>query len=67
VSAQTGAGLAELCQQIAAALVPEAPPPGAAVPFMPALAAAIHEVRRLVAVSAAQALERLERLCQECG
>jgi tRNA modification GTPase len=33
VSAKTGEGLSELCAAIAGRLVPEAPPPGAAVPF----------------------------------
>lgn len=33
VSAQTGEGLAELCQAMAGWLVPDPPPPGAAVPF----------------------------------
>lgn len=46
VSARTGAGLAELCQTIAAKLVPEAPPPGAAVPFTPHLCRQIEEARR---------------------
>jgi hypothetical protein len=33
VSARTGAGIAELCAALARALVPDVPPPGAAVPF----------------------------------
>jgi tRNA modification GTPase len=37
VSARTGAGIPELCEAIARRLVPEAPAPGAAVPFMPEL------------------------------
>lgn len=37
VSAQTGAGLEELCETVAHRLVPEPPPVGAAVPFTPAL------------------------------
>jgi tRNA modification GTPase len=37
VSAQSGAGLGELCEAIARRLVPEPPPVGAAVPFTPAL------------------------------
>lgn len=37
LSALTGMGIAELCQALAGWLVPEAPPPGAAVPFIPAL------------------------------
>lgn len=35
VSAATGAGLPELCHALAGWLVPEPPPPGAAVPFTP--------------------------------
>jgi tRNA modification GTPase len=38
VSARTGAGLADLCDQISRRLVPDPPPPGAAVPFTPELA-----------------------------
>jgi tRNA modification GTPase len=34
VSARTGAGMAALCQALAAWLVPDPPPPGAAVPFI---------------------------------
>src|SRR5262249_15409715 len=37
VSAKTAAGIAELCQIISRRLVPEAPSPGAALPFTPAL------------------------------
>jgi tRNA modification GTPase len=33
VSALTGAGIAELCEALASVLVPEAPPPGTAIPF----------------------------------
>lgn len=45
VSAQTGAGLADLCQQLSRWLVPEAPPAGAAVPFTADLC---DDVRRLL-------------------
>jgi tRNA modification GTPase len=37
VSARTGAGLDELCRSLAEWLVPEPPPPGAAIPFTPEL------------------------------
>jgi tRNA modification GTPase len=37
VSAHTGAGIAELCAVLARVLVPDAPPPGVAVPFTAAL------------------------------
>jgi tRNA modification GTPase len=67
VSAQTGAGLAELCQGIAGTLVPQAPPPLTPVPFTTGLSAAIHEVRRLLATSIREALGRLAKVCQECG
>jgi tRNA modification GTPase len=48
VSARTGEGLAELCQRLAAWLVPEAPAPGAAVPFAPALGEMVHRLQALV-------------------
>jgi tRNA modification GTPase len=60
VSAQTGAGLAELCAALSRWLVPEPPAPGAAVPFTPALAEALEEARRqLVAGRAAEAQKAL--------
>jgi tRNA modification GTPase len=43
VSAKSGAGLTELCQYLANWLVPELPPPGAAVPFTMALCDAVEE------------------------
>jgi tRNA modification GTPase len=43
VSALTGAGLAELVETIARWLVPNPPPPGAAVPFTPSLASQVEE------------------------
>jgi tRNA modification GTPase len=45
VSAQTGAGLAELVQALAGWLVPQPPPPGAAVPFTPLLCDRVAEAR----------------------
>lgn len=49
VSAATGAGIPELIAAIVANLVQAAPPPGAAVPYTPALADATVAARRLVA------------------
>lgn len=48
VSAATGAGLPELIAAVVGALVPAAPPPGAAVPFTPALAGAVERAHQLV-------------------
>jgi tRNA modification GTPase len=48
VSAVTGAGLAELCSVVLSRLVPEAPPPGAAVPFTPRQCEQIAEAKRLL-------------------
>src|SRR5206468_8294358 len=68
VSARTGMGLAELCQALANWLVPSPPPPGAAVPFTPALADAVTEVRRLVRDgNPAEALRRLDVAAAERG
>jgi tRNA modification GTPase len=47
VSARTGDGCAELAQALAKCLVPEAPPPGAAVPFTPRLADAVERAYQL--------------------
>ncbi|HYV37912.1 MAG TPA: GTPase [Gemmataceae bacterium] len=67
VSAHTSAGLPELCQAIATWLVPRAPPPGAAVPFSPALADAIAEIASLTKSGrTTEALGKLENLCREC-
>jgi tRNA modification GTPase len=46
VSAQTGEGLAELCEGLASWLVPDPPPPGAAVPFTAALCDAVEQAYR---------------------
>jgi tRNA modification GTPase len=59
VSAQTGEGLADLCQALAQWLVPEPPPPGAAVPFTPPLCEWAGEVRRCCALGQAQEALRL--------
>jgi tRNA modification GTPase len=44
-SAATGAGVADLCREIAARLVPDAPPSGAAMPFTDAIADAIADAQ----------------------
>ncbi len=49
VSAKTGAGLAELCTALVDQLVPDSPPPGAAVPFTPRLCDGIAETQRTLA------------------
>lgn len=43
VSARTGEGLDRLCNQIVQRLIPAPPPPGAAIPFTPALADAVEQ------------------------
>ena len=53
VSALSGEGLGDLCAALAGWLVPEAPPPGAAVPFTEPLAAAVEEMQRLLAAGGA--------------
>ena len=67
VSARTGAGLAELCAAMAQRLVPDPPLPGAAVPFMPCLAAAIEEAYQIVGAGrTAEALADLEANLANC-
>jgi tRNA modification GTPase len=51
VSARTGEGLGELCSIVVARLVPDPPPPGAAVPFTPQLCAGIVETQRALTTS----------------
>lgn len=46
LSAATGAGLAEFCQTLTHWLVPDPPPPGAAVPFTPALCDVLQQASR---------------------
>jgi tRNA modification GTPase len=46
VSAQTGRGIPTLCEAIARWLVPEAPPPGAGVPYSPSLCSAVEAAWR---------------------
>jgi tRNA modification GTPase len=65
VSALAGTGIAELCEVVAKLLVPDVPPPGAAVPFTPALADAVSAARREVQAShLAQALTTLARAAE---
>lgn len=49
VSARTGEELEELCAAVVARLVPDPPPAGAAVPFMPRLCEGIAEAQRALA------------------
>jgi len=68
VSARTGEGIAELCAAIATWLVPEPPPPGAAVPFTPEQVEAIASARRhLRAGDLAQARRALAQLREVAG
>lgn len=65
VSALTGAGLSELCAAVIARLVPEPPPPGAAVPFTTPLCEGIalaHHV--LAAGDAVEARRIVASLCE---
>jgi len=63
VSAKTNAGLAELCQVLSGWLVPEPPPPGAAVPFGPELCDRIEEASQLCTQgSISQAMEILKTI-----
>jgi tRNA modification GTPase len=65
VSAREGAGLNELCQALAGWLVPDPPPPGAAVPFTPDLCSRLEEVRNeLSAGKKREALRLLESLME---
>jgi tRNA modification GTPase len=60
VSATTGAGLPALCDAVAGWLVPTPLPPGAAVPFTPALCDRVETARRQLAAGApGQAAETL--------
>lgn len=63
VSARTGHGLPELIQKIVRGLVPEPPPPGAAVPFtdrqIQLLQAAQHALRRNDPAAAQDALQAI--------
>ncbi|HLJ96177.1 MAG TPA: GTPase [Gemmataceae bacterium] len=54
VSALTASGLAELCDAVSGWLVPQVPPPGAAVPFTPQLSAQIEAAWRCHAAGHAE-------------
>ena len=59
VSARTGTGLAELCALVIARLVPDPPPPGAAVPFTPRLCEQITEAQRVLVAGYAVEARRI--------
>jgi tRNA modification GTPase len=59
VSALTGEGLSELCAAVIARLVPDPPPPGAAVPFTPQLCERIALAQRHVAAGNAGEASRI--------
>ena len=63
VSAATGAGIPELIAAIVRALVLAAPPPGTAVPFTPALAAAVERAHRLATTGNAAAAREALAAC----
>lgn len=66
VSAKTGAGLPELCAAVIARLVPDPPPPGAAVPFTPRLCEGIAEAQRALADGDREGAGRMvTRLCED--
>jgi len=68
VSALTGAGLAELGAAIIARLIPDPPPPRAAVPFTPHLCERIAEAYRMLSLgNAADALRIVTALCASNG
>jgi tRNA modification GTPase len=63
VSARTGEGLEGLCAAVVARLVPDPPPPGAAVAFTPRLCEGIAEAQRaLAAGDAVKASEMITAL-----
>ena len=62
VSARTGAGIGGLCEALARWLVPDPPPPGAAVPFTPAIAETLERAQR--ACDTGQAGEALRVLAE---
>jgi tRNA modification GTPase len=65
VSAATGQGLDELCAALARWLVPEAPPPGAAVPFTPRLCDAVEEAARHLDAGRVEETRACLRLARE--
>jgi tRNA modification GTPase len=67
VSARSGAGLPELCAALSRWLVPQPPPPGAAVPFTPLLCDRIEEGRcHGAAGRVAEAIEAVEAARRSC-
>jgi tRNA modification GTPase len=61
ISAATGAGLKPLLEAISSTLVPDPPPPGAAVPFSPRQVAMIEQAQRATEQSDSAAIVRLLR------
>jgi tRNA modification GTPase len=59
VSARTGAGLAELVEALARWLVPDPPPPGAAVPFTSAVPSQVEEALALTRAGRVQNLTQI--------
>ena len=67
ISALKGEGLPEFCRQISHSLVPNPPPPGAPVPFAPALSNYVEEAyRHCVAGRIKDARTSLPRLRWAC-
>ena len=54
ISATRGDGIGELAQQVVKRLVPDVPPPGAAVPFTPELCDCVEEAYRLLGAGQAE-------------
>jgi tRNA modification GTPase len=67
VSAKTGEGLAELCAALVARLIPDPPPPGAAVPFTPRLCEGIAEAQRFLAAGDAAKTRKILTSLRQCG
>jgi tRNA modification GTPase len=63
VSARTGAGLEDLLGVLSRRLVPDPPPPGAAVPFTPALCDRVEEALHCYRVGQTQEVLALLREC----
>jgi tRNA modification GTPase len=59
VSALQGSGLSDLCDAISGSLVPNPPPPGAAVPFTAPLAQRVEEACHCCAAGKAQAAKKV--------
>jgi tRNA modification GTPase len=67
VSAVTGDGIASLGAEIARRLVPDPPPPGAAVPYTPELAEAVYQAHAALAFGQTDEAARLLRACLAPG